>query len=254
MGSMDELITDEDYDNLPADPEECFLKVEQICHRNLARLINSDSAKSYDVLMQMKYMQIVSATAEEFDIDGLYAHRRDGDFSENFFQFQLEVQSIITRIRLRQRKQTQTNSVLLQPNTKTKIKWHISRIRDSVAVLDMPESRRKSLLSRLESFEADLEKQRLSFVAASAVLFTVAAVAAIGADGPTAAQNVGKAVHAIMALIGEDKETEDAATQRLAPPPRALPAPDVGSPRTSRFGGQPRAAPPRSDLDDDIPF
>jgi len=53
-----------------------------------------------------------------------------------------------------------------------------------------------------------------------------------------------------MQLIGHDKETEDAAAQRLAPPPKALPAPPV------------KAAPARQqpvwqaavELDDEIPF
>jgi hypothetical protein len=55
-----------------------------------------------------------------------------------------------------------------------------------------------------------------------------------------------------MHLIGVDKECEDAATSRLMPPQKALPAPPVKTVSPSRGNAPQWNASP--DLDDDIPF
>jgi hypothetical protein len=55
-----------------------------------------------------------------------------------------------------------------------------------------------------------------------------------------------------MRLIGVDKESEDAATLRLTPPQKALPAPPVKTVNASRGKGPQWDAPP--DLDGEIPF
>ena len=81
----------------------------------------------------------------------------------------------------------------------------------------------------------------------SMVLVGLGSATTIAAEGPSAITH-------IMQLIGVDKESEDAALSRLAPPPKALPAPPQ-TPPPVRVNAAPAATQKRlPDLDDDIPF
>lgn len=109
---------------------------------------------------------------------------------------------------------------------------------------------------------AELANRRLGYGKTMALLTSVivgmSAMTTVAADGPTAITN-------IMKLIGLDKQSEDAAALRLAPPQKALPAPPAkpaAPERTPPVRKTPIAtrgapswdAPPASDLDDEIPF
>ncbi len=135
---------------------------------------------------------------------------------------------------------------MLTGATRTKIEHYISRIRDVVAKSDMDAGRKRDLNKKLDELVSELTGHRLSFAKSmailAAVMATMGSVVTISADGPSAVAH-------IMQLIGEDKATEETAARRLAPPPKALPAP----PKPGTFG----RPPPRSlpdELDDDIPF
>jgi hypothetical protein len=75
----------------------------------------------------------------------------------------------------------------------------------------------------------------------SMVLVGLGSATIIAADGPTAVTH-------IMRLIGVDKESEDTAVSRLAPPQKSLPAPPQKPPPV-RVNARPAAT-----LDDEIPF
>jgi hypothetical protein len=79
------------------------------------------------------------------------------------------------------------------------------------------------------------------------VLVGLANVTIIAAEGPTA-------VNAIMKLLTFDKETEDAAKLRLAPPRKALPAPPSAKATVASAVGPSWDAQSGGELDDEIPF
>ena len=112
----------------------------------------------------------------------------------------------------------------------------------------MDSDRKWRLQDKLDELARELMTERLNFAKTMAILATVttmiAGVVTISADGPSAITH-------IMALIGHDKESEDSAAKRLAPPPKALPAP-VQKPKAA---SPPSVRKSLSDmLDDDIPF
>jgi hypothetical protein len=80
---------------------------------------------------------------------------------------------------------------------------------------DLPGDRQKALGAKLDELLAEIDKTRVGFGKVMAVLGVVlvglANVTIVAAEGPTA-------VNAIMKLLTLDKETEDAAKLRLAPP------------------------------------
>jgi len=58
-----ELISDEEYAELPEDHEECFAQFVTVCDRNMLRLINSDNSEYLDRSVKAQYMASVSAVA-----------------------------------------------------------------------------------------------------------------------------------------------------------------------------------------------
>ena len=55
-----ELISAEEYDNLPHDDEQCFVEFEAICRRNMTEIID-EKGGNVSRLIQAQYMAAVSA-------------------------------------------------------------------------------------------------------------------------------------------------------------------------------------------------
>jgi len=244
-----ELISEEEYAGLPDEDDRCFVEFESICRRNMTRMIDENTSREFDQMVREQYMTAVAAVALECSIQNVsYNLLANRSFNEEFSNFSLAVQGEVARIRIRLRGMRHPYSVLLTGSTRTKIEHYISRIRDTVERSDLDYDRKKRLGSRLDQLAADLTNSRLSFAKTmgilTAILATTASSVTVAADG----QN---AVAHIMQLIGHDKETEDAAAQRLAPPPKALPAPAVKAPPARQQSAQASA---ELNLDDEIPF
>jgi hypothetical protein len=199
-------------------------------------------------------MAAVSAVADECGIPNLeVSPPPDYDaFYDVFNPFQLAVQGEIARIRVR-RRGIQPYSVQLAPNTKTKIEFHMGHIRSAINTSNLSDDRKRTLNDKLDELVAELANRRLGYgktmAVLSAMLVGMAAATTVAAEGPAAVTN-------IMKLISIDKESEDSARLRLAPPQKALPAPSKKTMVTAiRSGGNPSwDAPTGGDLDDDIPF
>jgi hypothetical protein len=246
---MPDLIKSEDYENLPEDPEDCFLALEAICRANLLLSISSeDVSPDYVQEIQRNYMFVIASAADQLGIVGLAVIHGPGTWSEIYRRFSLQVQAAITRLNLRRRTTSKLLSVALEPNTKTKIRHHIGRIRESLDTIEEKDGRKSRLVVRLAQFEAELDKQRLSFAGVGSfmcqTILLLGAVASFGSDVPAAVRHAAQAADSIMRLIGEDKETEERAQRRLAPPAPALPAPPSAAARPTGV------RPP----EDDIPF
>ncbi|MGN8097711.1 hypothetical protein [Methylobacterium sp. 22177] len=115
----------------------------------------------------------------------------------------------------------------------------------------MDPDRKKRLDEKLDQLVKELSQQRVSFAKAMAILVgvttVIAGVTTIAADGQSAIAH-------IMQLIGQDKESEEAAAKRLAPPPKALPSPARSTAVEADARPARRSPAPTYDLDDDIPF
>ncbi|GJD96599.1 hypothetical protein [Methylobacterium iners] len=244
-----ELISDEEYSNLPLEDDRCFIEFESICRRNMTRMIDQDTSTSFDQTVREQYMSAVYAVAQECNVtDVLWYSGSPEGFNGDFRSFSLSVQGAVARMRIRLRGQNHPYSVLLTSSTRTKVEHYVSRIRDLIEKSEMDPERKKRLDERLDLLLKEFGNRRVSFASTMAILVglttTIAGVVTIAADGQ-------KAVAQIMALIGADKETEEAAAQRLSPPLKALPAPEVKRPAIHVKPARPK---PNYDLDEDIPF
>ena len=243
-----ELISDKEYDNLPDEDDRCFVEFETICRRNMTRMIDENTSSDFDQAVREQYMAAVSAVARECNIPNVeYNPASNGNFNEIFSYFSLAVQGEVARIRVRLRGERHPYSVLLTGSTRTKIEHYILRIRDTVESSDLDPDRKKRLRERLDQLGTELGNQRLSFAKTMALLTGV--LAGLGSSVTIAAEGQNAVAH-IMQLIGYDKATEDAAARRLAPPPKALPAPATKPPAVRPNLPRHTAA----DIDDEIPF
>jgi hypothetical protein len=214
----------------------------------MTRMIDENTSSDFDQAVREQYMAAVAAVAQECQISNIvYDPAGRGNFNDYFSQFSLAVQGEVARIRIRSRGMRHPYSVLLTDSTRTKIEHYVSRIRDTVERSDLDPERKKRLRNRLDQLAAELSSPRLSFAKTMGIL---AAVLATAGSSVTIAADGHNAVAQIMQLIGRDKESEDAAAQRLTPPPKALPAPHLKT-QPVRQRPQHRAS---SDADDDIPF
>lgn len=244
-----ELISESEYADLPEDSEQCFVQFEAICRRNMMRIIDASKSDYTGPEIRAQYMASVAAVAQECGITSVNVPSYDEEHAyEAFRSFYDFVQGEIARIRIRSRGTRHTWSVQLTPTTKTKIEHYIGRLRALVDSSDLSDEKKDALHARLSEFLAELTNHRFRFSMAMAllsqILVGVAAATTTAAEGPTAVTN-------IMKLIAHDKDSEDAARLRLAPPQKALPSPVT---EVSTGSSTPTWDMPRGDLDDEIPF
>jgi len=232
-----ELISEEEYANLPDEDDRCFAEFENICRRNMTRMIDENTSGDFDRVVRDQYM---AAVAQECNIPNIeYNPDVQDNAYEIFSRFSLVVQGEVARIRIRSRGMRHPYSVLLTDSTRTKIEHYISRIRDTVERSELDADRKERLRDRLDQLAAELNAPRLSFAKTMGILAVV--LASMGSSVTIAAEGQSAVAH-IMQLIGHDKETEEAAAKRIAPPPKALPAPSRPTPQVV------------PELDDEIPF
>ncbi len=234
-----ELMTEQDYDELPEDPALKFVALEAICRRRLNEAISQDTPQQFDQLIQMQYMSVVSAAAAELGVEGpSYPSHLDEPHAA-FNDFMLEAAAIVTRIRLRTTS-SKAGSVRLSERSKGKIELQLRRLEQLIREAEMSDAKRRALLNRIAEFREELSRNRLNFGKTMAIL---AAVSVVITSGTSFLADAPEAIATITSIIGADKEAEETEAKRLgAPPvPKALPAPEKGK---SQFVV----------ADDDIPF
>jgi hypothetical protein len=251
--SMDyELISEEEYEGLPEEPEQRFVALEQTCRRNMNRMINEETRGDFDALVRMQYMTTVAAAAEELGIEGFEYPYHAGNPADEINPFLLKASGVVTRIRLRSTSKNKALSVQLSVRTKARIELQIRKLRDIVKEGDLSDEKREALLDKLDELSIELNQTRVSFGKVMAILGYVCLGVSSGA---TFLADAPHAVATITSLIGADKQAEDAEARRLGKPPasKALPPPE--KPKTEQKAKSfERNSPLSNTLDDDIPF
>ncbi|WKL58204.1 hypothetical protein Q1W73_04270 [Asticcacaulis sp. ZE23SCel15] len=240
-----ELISAEEYDNLPDDPQEQFVELEGICRRNMTKMISNQTPVDFDRIVRMQYMTTVASAAQELDIEGiLYPYNADDPVCEIDI-FLLKVSGVVTRIRLRSRVKNRQYSVQLGIRTRAKIEIQIIKLRDIISQANLPESKRMRLLEKLDALSIELNKTRLGFAKAMLAIAGFSALAL--SEGAGLLADAPEAIATITSLIGQDKEAEDSEQLRLMGPAniKSLPAPEVQKANVDAAS---------FDLDDEIPF
>lgn len=253
--SILEFVTQDELDNLSEDPQIAFMELVNAAQRSFSAKIepfSSDDQNDWHRIEDIRYnfMNAVIASARRFEIEPFssmavptYQKSRDGDF----FQFKSDLDHYITQIIIDNSRRSRRDTVEIPDLSKQKIRTYITALRKCIEDSHMADSKRAALLKKLDAFESELEKRRLSMMDAARLTYLV-----LGVPGTVWASVdiVHKLTNNIMQTVAESKHTEDE-KQQLPPavPPKALVAPRPPEPaRTPRPGAF------DSDLDDDVPF
>lgn len=249
-----ELITPEDYENLPDDPGQQFIEIERICRNNMNEILDRSYGQSendelaYNVRLQ--YMTTVEAAASSLGLQGVEMPDEINNMTYVFQKFALATSGVVTRIRIQGRKGKRADTVQLSARTRGKIELRIRSLREAIEKGAMPDDKRNALLRQLDILAAEVNSPtRVSFAKVMAALVIIAAGTSGIADAPAAIANITE-------WIGMDKQAEDAEALRLGAPPKAIPH----FPEPTLPPERPRRAPSSApafesgSMDDDVPF
>lgn len=230
------MITDEEIEQLPEDPELAFVEFERIMRdrTNVAieRTPYDNEGTSLIESYRLEYINKVVGAARVYNIDGLkqsQVPRMDANVYEEWRQFMSDVDYVTIQIRIRHAPHNRQNSVGLDGNTKAKIHGYVQKIRIVLDKAELPEPKRDLLFAKLDAFVIEVDKARTSIQPLASAWLSVCTY--IG-EGFNKLEPARRFLDSIGALMGKAKEAEEAlrmvslTTGQLEPPRRQLPAPD----------------------------
>jgi hypothetical protein len=246
------FMDQDQLDDLPEDPAMAFMTLARFAQHRLAEesaKLDPDERNQWEQLEELRhsFMNVVVAAAKRFEIEPFVSMEvpKISDFGDkDHRQFRADLDHYLTQLMLDNSIRNKRDSVEVLPKSKDRIRSYIHGLRGCLEQANMTAAKREALLKKLDQFEHELERRRLSLLAVTRLTLELLAIP----GGLWASSEVaGRLVTNVMQVVAEAKLAEDE-TRQLPPvaPPKALSAPRVEKPRP-----QPAFD---SDLDDDVPF
>lgn len=245
-----DFITQEEIDDLPDDNEAAFLSFVRIARSRLAEAtadLDTREQNEWEIVNEARhgFMNVVTAAARRYDIRPFSEIDvpKIGQFANDTHrQFVADLDHYMTQLLLSDGLRTKRDSVLLSEQAKQRIKTHLHHLRKQIEKEDMPDKKRQDLFAKLDVFEQELNKRRLSLLAIAKI--TVEVLAAPGALAGSY-DIATKLLSNVMVTVAQEKAQEDP-SKALSSTSAILPArPSETTPKTDRFA---------VDDDSDIPF
>lgn len=248
------MISDEELEGLPSDPELAFVRLEQIMREKLQKEEEYEKDNNaYDAdTYRIEYMNKIAAAAKAFGIEALSEieipkcdRQNYSLFLDKYRQFVADIDHVTIQIRIHAAQADREGTVGLDDVERTKVHHFIQQIRTVIESADLPDDKRNALFEKLNKFAAEVDRRRTKLQSGMAVI--IAVCDGIG-QGFKKLEPARQWIDSFAALLGHAKADEERAERRLPspserkkiePPKRRLPPP---SPRL------------REQLDDDIPF
>lgn len=244
MAELDNLL------DLPEDPEIAFVEYERQIRKEMwANLNGEDISRSYELDQKIYYCTKIMAFHDAYGFSFLkkpLLQRRDDEIEVNFDMFMDEVNYWTTQITIRHAQRLRPIQTILQltPEIRRQLHSYISRIRETIAPIELPLQKKEALLGKLNALADEIDRDRTKAEAWAAFALEIAGT---GGQAARELKPVKDLSDAIGGLLGKAKELAD----RLG-----LPSP---MPRKRIEGPRDRISPPEraqtlDELDDDIPF
>ncbi|WP_149312369.1 hypothetical protein [Methylobacterium sp. P1-11] len=240
------MITDEEMEDLPADPELAFVAVEKILRSKIEE--HEFDARNNDLdpdPYRLEYMTRVLAAARAYNIDALSELKMPRASRQSIYefyaQFRNDVDFVTMQIRLNAQRINREGSVGLDPKAKSKIHHFIQQIRDEIEQSDLDIDKKESLLDALNAFAKEVDRTRTRMQVAMALWIAFASGVGSGFEKLKPVRDL---LDSIARVMGNAKALEDHYTKKLPKPTdrkRLEPPP------------APPAEPPAPEIDD-IPF
>jgi len=253
-----DLITREELDDAPDDPQLAFTQLVGHAEKRLADYTNKfdDDRDSWQAIEEARhgFMNVVIALAKAYKIEpfaSLEVPRHEKFDIDVHRQFKSDLDHYMTQLLVNNSIERKRDSVQLAPKVKDKIRSYVHGLKTAIDNGDFTDSKRARLHKILSEFEAELDKRRLSFLAVTKLAIVILSVPG-GLWGSYEA--VTKLTNNVLQAIGEAKTVED--ESRLLPdakpPARLLPPRKDDNSLVPKAKKGPKRFP--ADLDDEIPF
>ncbi len=248
------FVTQEQLDNLDEEPKAAFMGLVNHAQRSLdQRIAKFDPENQYEWKqredLQQKFMNVVVASGKRLEIEPFtkmmvpkIANYNDHDYK----QFQADLDHFVTQLVLDNTVRAKRTSVEVLPTSKDQIRSYVHGLRKCVEDSNMTAPKKRALLDKLDAFEKELERRRLSILAVTLLSFEILAI-----PGATWASvdMAHKLITNITQTVAEAKQEEEK-TRKVGPTqqPKALSPPRASKDTSNESWSS------KSDLDNDIPF
>jgi len=238
------MIKDEDYFDLPDDPELAFLQLEREARSVLEGRIEGGDDDSPFYEYYQEYINSTLAAARGLQLDYFEFWETPTDRHETYDvyrKFSLEVAKYTMQIRIRHSLHAKRYSVSLDEATKQKIRHHLNQLKEIADKMEISTAKREAILSKILALEMEMERERTRFdVVASFILES----ATVAGEAGEKLEPWRKWIDSISGLLGraKEKDTQNPSLplpgerKKIEPPKPKLPSPK------------------RETLGDDIPF
>lgn len=257
---MSDRLIDDEFMNRPDSDDLAFLHYEKMFRVSLDQALmalQEESGEKYwdshDHFMQT-YINRVLATAGELNLEMLEYwtnNPSEANNSSNFKQIKYDIDGAITRIKIRHAQFIRKASVRLELISREKIRDLITKIKLNIEAMELPLPRKEALMSRLNAFSAEVDRDRTRFEAFAALVIEAAGVAG---KVEKKLRPIRKWIDSIASMLHEARALEDAHT-RLSGPDKRLQAPTKQiAPPSGELWVKPE--PPKSGggADEEVPF
>lgn len=241
-GDMQEMVTDDELENIPSDPDEALCYLVEIL-RQKVRAFNIDERRNWDI--EREYINLVRGFLSEYGIEIGAALGRDppiddGAFSEYYHEFNVIMDQRVAAARIRVAMQRKQDKIPLNAATKARITRHIQQIREILQKIDIPVDKRDQILIKLNKFAQAIDTERTDI---RRILDVTLEVADTGDEVAKKLVDVREHINSITGLLAEARRwaerkvlgTTWRAPRQIEAPSKQLPAPST-------------------EFDDDIPF
>ncbi|WP_157063875.1 hypothetical protein [Methylobacterium tarhaniae] len=252
----DHLVEDEFMDR-PDDDELAFLHYEKIFRarldQQLEKLSEEDQNRywtAYNHFMQT-YINGVLSSVTALDLEILLQWINspyEASNPENFQKIKYDIDSAIVLIKVRHAQSSRKSSVRLDKDTRSKIRDYITKIKTTIEGIELPLDRKEKLLSRLNAFSIEVDRDRARYEAIGALVVEAATIAG---KAEAKLRPIRKWLDSIAGLLRAANGIEERQS-RLPAPPKRIPGPP--NRQGSNNGGNASSKPDPSPFDDDIPF
>lgn len=159
---MPEESFEEFFLTLPDDPDEAFIVFQRKKFGELEKAWESEPANWHH---ERTYVNSIFAFDETYQLGVLTNYRvpplDDQAFSEYFQGFRAEIEKVVLKFQLeqaRRRKAIRGSIVKLDDASRTAIRALITALREKLDALELTESKRRELVSKLNTFASEVEQ------------------------------------------------------------------------------------------------
>ncbi|MGE3868430.1 MAG: hypothetical protein AB7F51_02825 [Pseudorhodoplanes sp.] len=168
------------YNNLPEDPEEAFLVLEEHFRIKCDRRISNAGEQTRHDVIYVDYIAEVLGAITALGLETEFKSRvppiEEVDYN-TYLNFNKDVKNYCTILKIKNARRTQGFSVQFDEAARLKIHHHIAQLREFFGKLELKENKRDALLIRLDELANEVNLSRTRFDRFAALGIEAAGVA-----------------------------------------------------------------------------